>query len=380
MNLPFKKVIFSIIFSSLFVCAAFTQETFEDFESASFEDDFDSLFDDVEEDLVVEEQSAPVVQTASAQSLGSLINFSGHLKADVGAALIVSDKVRPSGYFDFENVLRMKVRPSEALALNGGITTSTSNRFAFDLSYMYIDYLAFNKVYISAGKKDELLGGYTRLFEEAVIKDTSGLINIDVKYPWSTGTLTLLGAYNQYSAGIEPSYQDITLGGAIEQTIGHTSVNIFGKKYASNWNTHPAAGIEIKRTIFGFDMYAQGVAQHRDRITGTAGFYRLWDAKDPNVGINIEYRYNWTPYVDQVNTHLLMFEFGVKRLGKKKNLKFGVEGNYNFTAYSGMVKAAFLIGDMFPYANWSNGVQIDFNKDARIDPKFASVIQIALDY
>lgn len=389
-----KKLIATFLIASSIFAASFAQEL-----DTAADDDFDSLFDDATEDVVIEEQPAPVVQQAPLQIAASMIKFSGRLDADIGAALYYTDKLHPTGYLDFDNVFRMKVRPANTLALNAAITTYNENRFTMYLSDMYIDYLVFDRVYISAGlKSSETVGGYTRILSESATSDTSGQVNIDVRFPWSTGMVKVLGAYNQKEvAGIEPSAEDITYGVELEQTIGHTSVNLFAKKYGENVETsldvhkHPSAGLELKRTIFGFDTYIQSVAslanykkpyakEGYERVAATAGFYRLWDAQDPNVGINLEYKYVWVPGAETAHNHQIAYEGGIKRLGKNKNFKIGVNGAHNFTTQSGNAKLALLISGIFPYANWTNAVSVDYVKGVSFKPAVASIIAIDLDY
>ncbi len=387
----FKKVLFAAVLCVLGSALVLAQESYDDFDDW---DDLDDLFG-ASEDVVVE-QSAPVVAAATASTDSSLIKFFGSMSADVGAAATFDKTFHPSGYFDFTNTLKMKVRPSSLISVNGAITTSVSNKFSLGLDYLYFDYLAFDKIYISAGKKDESLGGYTRLLTESAVTDTSGLVNVEVKYPWSTGTLILLGAYNQNNAAANPSASDLTYAVDFEQTVGHTSVNVFAKKYASNEmsegvHKHPAFGIEAKRTIFGYDAYIQGIASLADyknlaskngyeRVAATAGFYRLWDGKDPNFGLNIEYKYVWTPLSNTVTSNQFLYvQAGIKRLGKNKNLKFGLDWNHNITGGSGDVKAAFLVGGLFHNANWSNAVEVKYTKEG-ITPAIASFISISLDY
>lgn len=387
----FKKVFFAAVLCVFGSALVFAQESYDDFEDW---DDLDDLFG-ASEDIVVE-QSAPVVVAAPASADSSVIKFFGSMSADVGAAATFDKKFQPSGYFDFTNTLKMKVRPSSTISVNGAITTSVSNKFSLGLDYLYFDYLAFDKIYISAGKKNESLGGYTRLFTESAVTDTSGLVNVEVKYPWSTGTLILLGAYNQNKVTANPFAADITYAVDLEQTIGHTSVNVFAKKYAAGElidgvHKHPAVGIEAKRTLFGFDAYVQGIASLADytklaskngyeRIAATAGFYRLWDGLGPDFGLNIEYKYVWTPLDQNVTSNQFVYvQAGIKNLGKNKNLKFGLDWNHNITESSGDVKAAFLVGGLFPYANWSNAVELKYTKEG-IVPSIASFVSISLDY
>jgi hypothetical protein len=273
----------------------------------------------------------------------------------------------------------MKVKPAPVISIYGALNTSLSNNFSLDLSYLYFDYMLFDMVFISAGKKN-LSWGYTRLFKNGnIMEDTNGQLNAEFRFPWSTGTFTFVGAYDYKLLSDNPSYKDISYAFSLEQTVLHTSVNLFAKI-----NGLSLAGLEIKRTIFGFDCYGQvyvNIADYKKlnqksgygQVTATAGFYKLWDGFDPNLGINIEYQYS--------GNHKIALQGGIKRIGKRKNMKVGIDWNHDFTSKDGNVTAAFIIDGVLPYASWKNALSVDYGP-ATGKTKFTlgSVISLSLDY
>ena len=391
-----KIVSVVLAFSFLFGASLWAQSADDDFDEF---DDFDSIFEQATEDIEVE-QSAPVVVPASTSPAGSAIVFTGHFDGDLGVSATIVKKPDFGGYIALDNKLYMTVRPAPVVSINGAIDTSFSNKFSLAVSYLYFDYMMFDRVFISAGKKD-VSWGYTRLVSNGnIMADTNGQLNAEVRFPWSTGTATFVGAYNYALLSDSPSYRDITYALSIEQTILHTSVNLFGKKYGQsevvdNVHKSPLAGLEIKRTFFGYDAYAQGVAAFADykhfykkqgigNVVATAGFYKLWDGFDPNLGINIEYQYKWIPNAAadaKVHNHRIALQGGIKRMGKNKNLKLGVDWDHNFTSRDGKVTTAFIIDGVFPYASWKNAVSVEYGP-AVGKTKFTigSIISLSLDY
>ena len=360
-------------------------------------DDFDDIFSSEAQDIVVEE-STPVIPAASSGPAASLINFTGHFEADVGLSAIIIDKPDFGGYLDLKNLLYLNVKPSPVFSLHGALETSLKNAFSLNLNYLYFDYMIFNKIFISAGKK-EIKWGYTRLFENCnVMSDTNSYLNAEFRLPWSSGTATMVASYNYAKLTTSPSYKDISYAASLEQTIGHTSLNLFGKIYGhseriNEVHKNPLAGLEAKRTFWGYDAYLQAYTSIADfkqlnkkegyqTLTATGGFYKLWDSFEPNLGINIEYQYIWKPAAtdDYEHNHLIFLQGGIKRIGKKKNMKGALEWQHNFNTSAGLVKAAFIVDGLFPYASWKNGIEVDYSKSAK--PKFTlgTTISISLDY
>ena len=364
--------------------------------SSDESDDFDDIFYTEAQDIEVEE-SEPVV-AASSSSPVSFLNLTGHFDGSVGLAATIVDKPDFGGYLDLSNTLYLNVKPSPVFGLHGALVTSLSNGFGLGVSYFYFGYMLFNKVFISAGKKG-VSWGYTRLFGNCnVMADTNSYLNAEFRYPWSSGTATFVASYNYSKLSTSPSFKDITYAASLEQTIGHTSVHLFAKKYGASEmigevHKHPVAGFEAKRTFFnGYDTYVQAytsLANYKqlaskagyESITATTGFYKLWDGFDPNLGINIEYQFNWKPAAAQpAQSHEIFVQGGIKRIGKKKNMKGAVEWKHNFNTVAGYCKAGFIIDGLFPYASWKNGVQIDYSSGAKLKWTLGSTISISLDY
>ena len=371
------KRLFTAVLSLIFLFSfAWAQEA----------DDFDSIFEDAGGDVEVE-QTTPVIPAASPSSSG--ISFTGHFAGDVGLSAIIIKKPDFGGYISLDNTLYMTVRPAPVVSIYGALNTSLSNKFTLGLSYLYFDYMMFDRIFISAGKKS-IAWGYTRLFKNGnIMEDTNGQLNAEFRFPWSTGTFTFVGAYNYNLLSSNPSYKDITYAFSLEQTVLHTSVNLFAKKYgqselAGGVHKHPLAGLEIKRTLFGFDCYGQAYINIADykklnqkagygQVIATAGFYKLWDGFDPNLGINIEYQYS--------GNHKIALQGGIKRIGKRKNMKAGIDWNHDFTTKDGNVTTAFIIDGVLPYASWKNALSVDYGP-ATGKTKFTlgSVISLSLDY
>ncbi len=387
------KKLFLLLLVAIFACGSI-------FADDDLEDDFDDLFLEATEDVVVEE-SAPVVQTTTSSSGSvSALQFTGHFGGDFGVSAIIVDKVDFGGYLNLTNTLNMNVKPSPTISIHGAVDTSLSNKFSLALSSFYFDYMLLNRLFVSAGKKG-VSWGYTRLFGNCnIMSDTNSYLNAEFRYPWSTGTATLVASYDYGLFSTAPNFKDITYSVSLEQTIGHTSVNLFAKKYGKSEKVgtvhkHPVAGLEAKRTFFGYDAYVQaysslanikqlGSTAGYEKLTATTGFYKLWDGFDPNLGINIEYQYVWVPGAVQpqgsVHTHKIFVQGGIKRIGKNKNMKGAVELQHNFTTKTGLFTAAFIIDGLFPYASWRNGLQIDYSPAAKPKYTLGSTISISLDY
>ena len=390
-----KKLLLLLLLMAGTLGAAFTQESSDEY------DDFDDIFSQPAEDIEVE-QSEPVITTAAADSSQSILKLSGHFDGSVGLALTIIDKPDLGGFLDLDNILYLNVKPSPVFGLHGALQTSLKNKFTLDINYLYFDYMPFNWMFISAGKKD-VAWGYTRLFGNCnIMSDTNGRLNAEFRFPWSSGTATFVASYDYALLSTTPSYKDISYAASIEQTIGHTSVNLFGKLYGQSDCTDagvrksPIAGLEAKRTFFnGYDAYAQGYTRLADykklnskqgweSVTATTGFYKLWDGFDPNLGINIEYQYNYKPNVTEeqgsVHNHEVFLQGGIKRIGKNKNMKGAVEWNHNFNTTSGYCKAGFIIDGLFPYGSWKNGIEVDYAKGSKPEFTLGTSISISLDY
>ena len=157
---------------------------------------------------------------------------------------------------------------------------------------------------------------------------------------------------------------------------------------------HPIIGLETKRTIFGIDFYGQGQFRLQDfstvdegnidYIIGTGGFYKLIDSFDPNIGIAAEYQYVFDPNMhkeSEIHNHKIAVEFGLRRMGRDKNLKFGLDWGHNFSTNNGLVAGAFYISNIFRHGQWKNIIGMSYDKDfTNRKIMVGSIISINMNY
>ncbi|MBQ0052080.1 MAG: hypothetical protein KBT11_08470 [Treponema sp.] len=331
----------------MFIFSVNSQESQDD-------DSLDDLFSDasdVDEAVITEKEKSANDFTLNVGSLKLPFEFSGDLKAEVGGAYIWSDGNNDTKvYFDLQNKINFATRPDKYLALKGSFKTSmpdTSDveedgqNHYFYLYELYFDYLMLNRIYITAGKK-EINWGNVRLFtntddyeddEDAlytnVLKDSRNDISGNIRIP--IGPLTLTGVVMFKDSIDDPSWTELSFAGNAELIFLNTCFNLFFRTFPERSGKtpdqykNPIAGVELKRTVLGFDFYAQEMARvsfdrrFRDILkpsfyepesfnsfVTTAGFYRLYTEKIPYFGFNFEFQniyypndtYKRTFYVD----------------------------------------------------------------------------------
>lgn len=351
-------------------------------------DDFDLLFDDAAEDIIIEEAPVPVVdETSSALSesgstVSSVISFTGSFSGNVGAAAVwADDELSGGGVLSFTNTLFMTAKPASDFTVHASVKTTESN-LTLDLSSFYFDYL-WKSVFISAGKKS-LSWGNIRMFNT----ETYGVIltNPVAGFDPLTAELrfTLAGSWTFAGSGDITdgtiSWNGMKYALAYENNLGNTNIDFYGTYIAEVWG----AGLELKRTIGGFDFYGQGLCHFEDethKIVGTTGFYRLWETEGPDYGINFEYQYVHDETADESDAHKIALETGIKQMGKRKNLKLGTQWGHDFSNGSGFANVAFLISGIFPHANWTNAVGVKYEDDfTNPEITIGSTISISIDY
>ena len=395
-------------------------------------DDFDSLFDDAEDTaaVVTEEKESGTV-TAKIGDISIPLSWSGYLESSIGAGDVHEDgEDEYSGYFTFLNYLYLNARPDKTLSIHASLRTYLPANSALSVYEIYFTYLMFDRVFITAGRKDTSWG-YVRLIgtsnddddssdsTSAGLKYKYGGVSTDilsdsrngtsglVRIPFLTGTISGWAYYaDTYGSASNMDTDKMSFAVSLEETILKTSINLFARKYPSVDNTGtaytdenrtlPIAGAEIKRTILDADIYAQAIGQihsvgdvvKRHDINGfgaiimTAGLYRWWDKRDPNVGFNVEFQDSYYPPLES-HTRVIAYDAGIKRLGKNHNIKLGVSGYHSFTANNGYVKPGIILSGIFPHATWENGVRIDYGESSSyVSPKltFGSYIKITLNY
>lgn len=390
-------------------------EDSEDLEDEDF-DDFDSIFDDAQDldEAIVDEKKEPETpMEVVACAFSSMVRFSGHFSGEAGGVFLkdASEETedKPTGFISLSNSLNMTVSPIDIFAVRASLDTGIGNGFNLSVSSLYFDYLLLNHFYISAGKRG-ISWGNIRLFNGGyygcethsgglystgpkhaeIFSEDGASLALQIIYPWSFGSITFATTGNA-SSGIKTD--DFNYYGSIEVSLFNTNFNLYAKRAAKN--TEPERtdifGLEIKRTIFGFDTYMQGIARVKDYknlnhstgydyIVATAGIYRLWDSFDPNIGFNIEFQHEYDGPSRQ-HFNRIAFEGGVKRIGPKKNIKVGVLSHYSITEKHGFSGLSFIVSGFLPYADWSNKFAVGYgSKYVKPIYMFSSSLSLALDY
>ncbi len=380
------------------------------------------------------------------------------------------------GYLDFTNKLYMTARSGDDVSVRITLTTEFPT-WTVGLSEIYMDYVAFSHLYITAGKK-QTTWGYTRLFSNTdyygdgsndlskpntdkdsssdylpkvqtnIVSDSDDTSSVLFRVPFRSGMFSFLAMLPDESASTSPSPSDMTYATSLEYTLFQTTVNLFcrfypstvggseitvaNKLYNSSSALEPVYGIEAKRTVFGTDIYFQAQARTKDssqilepfneicafhrpknadlvgyeNFVVTGGFYKFWNSGVPVGGINVEGQGVYMPNNEKfrnrfINRIAVMAMIG--KLGPSKNISFAAEWHHNFTnycydvptdnyyidGYKGMIKAGVILTNIFPHAQWRNGIQVDYgrmgiNEDSNAYWNnrfiFVSTIKLSVDF
>ena len=341
-----------------------------------------------------------------------MVRFSGNFTADAGVAFFHTNEDKFSGVLTINNTLYMTVSPINSFSIRGSFETGYSNGFTITVPTFYFDYFLLNRVFISAGKKS-LSWGYTRLFNDSsyygcgthsyclystgplytnIFNGDGSPLCLEIRYPWATGTITF-AVTGSFNGEIKP--ERFNYYGSLEFSVFRTSINLFVKRpsVSKPEDGNLLGGMEVKRTIFGFDTYIQGIAYLNDikkftssrgynYIVCTTGLYRLFDAFDPNIGFNLEYQFEFLPNPENRSTcHRLAFEGGLKRLGKNKNMKLGIISHFNISELHGYTGLNFAVSGILPYADWTTKAAVGYGKKYNAPVFMMSTgLSLALDY
>lgn len=341
---------------------------------------------------------------------------------------------RPDKYIALKGSLKTSI-PDSTEADN-----DNQNQY-FYLYELYFDYIMANRVYITAGKKKSTWG-CIRLFcsddssdetrdDDALytnpLYDSRYNISGIIKVPFGPSSITMLTMYRGYSdVGTTPSYRDLSFAGNAEFVFWGTYLGLFARSFPSSSGTlaryyrNPIIGAELKRSFFGFDVYGQGqcyiVSMERlrkfwekdlyssdsvSKLIFTGGFYKLWDSDYPYVGVNAEFQGIYYPndfydhsYSDDGEwiegemlhesgyfTKRVIVDFGLSKLGRDKNLKFGLQWSHDFTAVSGYLKPVVIVSRAFPHCDWRTGFKWEYDKSYDYGKfTFGSYLRFSLDY
>lgn len=397
-------------------------------DASDLDGDLDALFSDAEdvsaEDIQqsADSENKNTGQTVASGGLNALLpqssplTFSGHLSAEVGFGYVWSERENSiSGYFDFENDLTFSARASKDLAIRGNVKTEFPD-FSFALSELYFDYLLFDRIFISGGKR-LYRWGYIRLFDDDDEYDAVGRFQPNILYDSDSGIaasvtipvwfVTFSGVALYSGTSDTPSRSALSYAGSLELKLGKSTVNFFGRTFPSvdsatnetlEVRVPPVAGLEAKRTVFGFDIYGQGQVRVDSfnklygfnkngfsSMTATGGIMRVWDSQKPTVLANCEYQFLYYPQENDY-TQKLAFVGAVSKIGPGEHMTVGVEWNHNITDQCGDVTPGVIVSGILPHARWKNAVEIYYGEDDNGNPisspqvRLGTTLYLVMDY
>lgn len=359
--------------------------------------DFDSLFEDVEDVEAIVEES-PVQKESTEKTKTDTLSFSGAFSADMA---VFAQYPKNPAYFGggllFKNELSFLAKASAALTLQGSLLTNekiiTDTVDVIELSSLYFDYLMFNRLLLTAGKKHYDWGN-TLYFESNVLEELEGFskhLSVQLVFPLSPFTLSFLGMYND-SIGetMNPSLFD--LAASIEASLWQTNMKVFSR-YWSNTSTDSVKkivfGFEWKRDILGLDFYQQAlyysdlkdlVDFKPEKIQLISGLSQFWEGQY-KTALLIEHKWLWNN-LEEVNVHTIAFNAGISRLLQGR-LKLGLQVEHNFAKHSGNINLlAVLPGSRygFPHADLQFGIPLNYDRDANIDFKLGVNLALSFSY
>ena len=359
--------------------------------------DFDSLFEDVEDvEAIVEE--IPVQKESTEKTKTDTLSFSGAFSADMAVfAQYPKNPAYFGGGLQFKNELSFLAKASAALTLQGSLLTNekiiTDTVDAIELSSLYFDYLMFNRLLLTAGKKSYSWGN-TLYFESNVLEELekfSEHLSVQFVLPLSPFTLSFLGMYNErVGESMDPYLLDFA--GSIEASLWQTNIKAFSR-YWSNTSTGSVKkivfGFEWKRDILGLDFYQQAlyysdlkdlVDFKPEKIQLISGLSQFWEGQY-KTALLIEHKWLWNN-LEEVNVHTIAFNAGISRLLQGR-LKIGLQVEHNFAKHSGNINLlAVLPGSRygFPHADLQFGIPLDYDRDANIDLKLGLNLALSFSY
>lgn len=397
---------------------------------ASYADDVEDSFDKIffEE----EDTETPLVSFSnnSSNSKNDIITFSGKLTSDLGFAYIYKpnadetdldpktnlpkEKIHNNGLvFTLTNDFYINARPSDTFSVKADIKTTFANQFSLALNELYFTYNPNAYIYFSAGKKSTTWGNVKILkkipklplfnsegvaqenncndMNTNIFCDISNHLTIQTTIPWATGSFSFLTFYDYSNLESDSfTYDDmkafgidkLSFAASVEQTVFHTNINLFARLYdGKDYNTktlkdkykNPVVGLELKKTLFNVDFYAQNLLRIVDSFNEDAtttfekevftfGFYNKTSLNNFTFGVNGEYQYQ-NEYINDISEHLFAFQTGISDFGPSNGFKVGATWTHNFVSENGSTTFIFQVSKLIPYVTVKTGVKTEYDSE-----------------
>jgi len=291
-------------------------------ETEDIEDDnsIDELFGDDAEGDTEHAVSTPTTEIVKIDAKNKPIEFSGSLKAELGAYIYAYPFSESKPVATFSNTLKFIGRPATDFFVYGSLLTAFP-KMDFGIYELYFNYTMFGRADLCAGKKD-ISWSLSRMLNTNIIDDKTSVIRnndpekkkekeqrttSDSKFTVSLNVPFLsyfsLQTVAQYETdtvtGISIG-EYISCAAKIEGTIKNISVAFLGKRWATadEYQYDPCVGMEVVSTVLGkkSNMFAQGLVHFADygvsRVKWTTGIYKYFEAP-LMLGLALEYQGVW---------------------------------------------------------------------------------------
>lgn len=286
------------------------------------DDSIDELFSDEAEGDTERAVSTPTTEIVKIDAKNKPIEFSGSLKAELGAYIYAYPFSDSKPVATFSNILKFIGRPATDFFVYGSLLTAFP-KMDFGIYELYFNYTMFGRADLSAGKR-YISWSLSRMLDTNIIDDKTSVIRnndpekkkeseqkttSDSKFTVSLNVPFLsyfsLQAVAQYETD---TITGITIGdyiscaGKIEGSIKNVSVGFFAKRWATadEYQYDPCFGMEVVSTALGknSNMFAQGLVHFSDidnvtsRVRWTTGIYKYFEAPIM-LGLAFEYQGVW---------------------------------------------------------------------------------------
>ena len=399
------------------------------------EDDgsIDELFGEDAEGDTDAAVSTPTTEIVKVDLKKKPVEFSGTLKAELGACIYAYPYELSTPIAVFNNTLKFVGRPATDFFVYGSFLTAFPE-MDFGIYELYFDYTMFGLVDLSAGKRD-ISWGLSRVLDTNIIDDEiTYVIDADEannKKPRTTNDSKFVLSLNipvfsyasiQGVARYETNtVTDISIGhyisaaGKIEASVKNFSFAVLGKRWASGdeYRYDPCVGLEVISTALGknSNMFAQGLVHFSDyenvvsRVRWSTGVYKYFE-NPIMLGIAVEYQGIWgrhDVYAAKISSqldaeqrekykvisgmkisqyegfqHLFAVQIGWSRFIKDKKWTFGVEWFHDYRAEYGSVMPVIKIQNIIKYTDLRVAFPIYYGSERKYGVAFE--VYLNLDY
>ena len=297
------------------------------------DDSIDELFGDDAEGDTEHAVSTPTTEIVKIDAKNKPIEFSGNLKAELGAYIYAYPYDESKPVATFRNILKFIGRPTTDFFVYGSLLTAFP-KMDFGIYELYFNYTMFGRADLSAGKRD-ISWSLSRMLNTNIIDEkTSVIVNNDPEKKKareqrttndSKFTVSLTVPFLSYfSLQAVAQYETDTITGIsigeyiscaakIEGTIKNVSVAFLAKRWATadEYQYDPCFGMEVVSTALGknSNMFAQGLVHFSDinnvvsRVKWTTGIYKYFEAPIM-LGLAFEYQGVWgSKRISSVDLH-----------------------------------------------------------------------------